>query len=150
LKHLLIEAKQKVPDFLANLQSENEQYLNIGGKCRLIFNCRLGHLTRKTVSEMIYNVLRGTLNPTILYHTVVKKQQHWALLLRAVIIISTVPLNLCLCAQEKLAVHTAVDLVTVSQIVRSWRQYRTSRHRTSAARTTLHLVLQTGRALASE
>jgi len=31
LKHLLIEAKQKVPDFLANLQSENEQYLNIGG-----------------------------------------------------------------------------------------------------------------------
>ena len=32
LKHLLIEAKQKVPDFLANLQSENEQYLNIGGK----------------------------------------------------------------------------------------------------------------------
>jgi len=33
LKHLLIEAKQKVPDFLANLQSENEQYLNIGGNC---------------------------------------------------------------------------------------------------------------------
>ena len=32
LKHLLIEAKQKVPEFLASLQSENEQYLNIGGK----------------------------------------------------------------------------------------------------------------------
>ena len=31
LKHLLIEAKQKVPEFLAKLQSENEQYLNIGG-----------------------------------------------------------------------------------------------------------------------
>jgi len=34
LKHLLIEAKQKVPEFLANLQSENEQYLNIGGMYR--------------------------------------------------------------------------------------------------------------------
>jgi hypothetical protein len=35
LKHLLIEAKQKVPPFLANLVSENEQYLNIGGKFEL-------------------------------------------------------------------------------------------------------------------
>lgn len=31
LKHLLIEAKQKVPPFLASLQPENEQYLDIGG-----------------------------------------------------------------------------------------------------------------------
>lgn len=32
LKHLLIEAKQKVPPFLAQLQSENEKYLDLGGK----------------------------------------------------------------------------------------------------------------------
>jgi len=32
LKHLLIEAKQRVPAFLATLQSDNEQYLNIGGE----------------------------------------------------------------------------------------------------------------------
>lgn len=31
LKHLLIEAKQKIPAFLAILQSESEQYLNVGG-----------------------------------------------------------------------------------------------------------------------
>ena len=31
LKHLLIEAKQKVPIFLANMQAESEVYLNIGG-----------------------------------------------------------------------------------------------------------------------
>jgi len=28
----------------------------------------LGHLTRKIVSEMTYNVLNGTLNTTIPYH----------------------------------------------------------------------------------
>lgn len=32
LKHLLIEAKQKIPEFLATMQSETEQYLNIGGE----------------------------------------------------------------------------------------------------------------------
>lgn len=32
LKHLLIEAKQKVPLFLAEMSNEQEQYLNIGGK----------------------------------------------------------------------------------------------------------------------
>jgi ATP-dependent RNA helicase DDX41 len=31
LKHLLIEAKQKVPPFLATLESEEERYLNLGG-----------------------------------------------------------------------------------------------------------------------
>ena len=31
LKHLLMEAKQKVPPFLAALQSENEKYLDVGG-----------------------------------------------------------------------------------------------------------------------
>ena len=34
LKHLLIEAKQKVPEFLAVIHDENEQYLNIGGMYR--------------------------------------------------------------------------------------------------------------------
>lgn len=32
LKHLLMEAKQKVPLFLAAMQSENEKYLDLGGK----------------------------------------------------------------------------------------------------------------------
>ena len=32
LKHLLIEAKQKVPPFLAELQSESEKYLDLGGE----------------------------------------------------------------------------------------------------------------------
>lgn len=32
LKHLLIEARQKVPLFLAELESENEKYLQLGGK----------------------------------------------------------------------------------------------------------------------
>ncbi len=31
LKHLLIEAKQNVPPFLATLQSEEERFLNLGG-----------------------------------------------------------------------------------------------------------------------
>lgn len=35
LKHLLIEAKQKVPSFLAQLQSENEKYLDLGGKFKI-------------------------------------------------------------------------------------------------------------------
>ena len=37
LKHLLIEARQKVPPFLAALQSENDVYLDIGGKFMLQF-----------------------------------------------------------------------------------------------------------------
>lgn len=37
LKHLLIEAKQKVPLFLANLQSENEKYLDLGGTYTNLF-----------------------------------------------------------------------------------------------------------------
>ena len=36
LKHLLIEAKQKVPPFLANMQSESEKFLDIGGKTFII------------------------------------------------------------------------------------------------------------------
>jgi len=31
LKHLLIEAHQKVPLFLSELESENEKYLQLGG-----------------------------------------------------------------------------------------------------------------------
>lgn len=37
LKHLLIEAKQKVPTFLADLCSESEKYLELGGKILDIF-----------------------------------------------------------------------------------------------------------------
>lgn len=37
LKHLLIEARQKVPLFLAELESENEKYLQLGGLKLLLF-----------------------------------------------------------------------------------------------------------------
>lgn len=37
LKHLLIEARQNVPLFLSELESENEKYLQLGG-LNLVFN----------------------------------------------------------------------------------------------------------------
>lgn len=43
LKHLLIEADQKVPEFLASMTSENEQYLNIGGVVGCTFCGAPGH-----------------------------------------------------------------------------------------------------------
>ena len=43
LKHLLIEAKQKVPPFLALMQSENEKYLNLGGEVGCTYCGGLGH-----------------------------------------------------------------------------------------------------------
>ena len=36
----------------------------------MLWRCWLGHTTRKTVSEMTYNVLSGTLNPTMPYRTI--------------------------------------------------------------------------------
>lgn len=51
----------------------------------------------------------------------------------------------CVRVQEKLVVRTAVVLVIVSRTVLNLRQYRTSRHRTSAVRTTLLLAPRTGR-----
>lgn len=36
LKHLLMEAKQKVPPFLLELCSENEKYLNLGGEKKML------------------------------------------------------------------------------------------------------------------
>ncbi|KAK9498381.1 hypothetical protein O3M35_003027 [Rhynocoris fuscipes] len=43
LKHLLIEAKQKVPPFLAELQSENEKYLDLGDERGCSYCGGLGH-----------------------------------------------------------------------------------------------------------
>lgn len=37
LKHLLIEAKQNVPPFLATLQSETEVFQDLGGNCEKIY-----------------------------------------------------------------------------------------------------------------
>lgn len=49
LKHLLIEAKQKVPHFLATMQSESEKYLQLGGKfqhfVKMLSYCYLFYLT---------------------------------------------------------------------------------------------------------
>ncbi|XP_076317027.1 ATP-dependent RNA helicase abstrakt [Tachypleus tridentatus] len=43
LKHLLIEARQKVPQFLATLQSENEKYLDLGDERGCSYCGGLGH-----------------------------------------------------------------------------------------------------------
>ena len=43
LKHLLIEAKQRVPEFLALLTSDKEQYLNIEGEVGCSYCGGLGH-----------------------------------------------------------------------------------------------------------
>lgn len=43
MKHLLMEAKQKVPPFLAALQSENEKYLDLGDERGCSYCGGLGH-----------------------------------------------------------------------------------------------------------
>ncbi|XP_025834358.1 ATP-dependent RNA helicase abstrakt [Agrilus planipennis] len=43
LKHLLMEAKQKIPTFLAELCSENEKYLNLGDEKGCSYCGGLGH-----------------------------------------------------------------------------------------------------------
>lgn len=43
LKHLLLESKQKVPNFLASLQSENEKYLDLGDDRGCSYCGGLGH-----------------------------------------------------------------------------------------------------------
>lgn len=43
MKHLLMEAKQKVPPFLAALQSENEKYLDVGDERGCSYCGGLGH-----------------------------------------------------------------------------------------------------------
>ncbi len=43
LKHLLIEAKQKVPPFLATLESEQEKFLSVGGERGCSYCGGLGH-----------------------------------------------------------------------------------------------------------
>ncbi|XP_013383180.1 probable ATP-dependent RNA helicase DDX41 [Lingula anatina] len=43
LKYLLIEAKQKVPPFLAQLEAESEKYLEIGGEVGCSYCGGLGH-----------------------------------------------------------------------------------------------------------
>lgn len=43
LKHLLLEAKQKVPPFLATMQAESEVYLDIGGEVGCSYCGGLGH-----------------------------------------------------------------------------------------------------------
>lgn len=46
LKHLLIEAKQKIPPFLAAIQPENEKYLDIGGKL-IFYSLEMSHILCK-------------------------------------------------------------------------------------------------------
>lgn len=43
LKHLLLEAKQPVPDFLAAIESDKDRYLNLGGEVGCSYCGGLGH-----------------------------------------------------------------------------------------------------------
>ena len=49
LKHLLIEAKQNVPPFLATLQSETEVYLDLGGISLQLFLVKFTLLKKKYI-----------------------------------------------------------------------------------------------------
>lgn len=56
LKHLLMEAKQKVPPFLLELCSENEKYLNLGDERGCSYCGGLGHrITECPKLEAIQN-----------------------------------------------------------------------------------------------
>ena len=44
LKHLLMEAKQKVPQFLASMQADSEIYLDVGGQCVMFCVCCCVHV----------------------------------------------------------------------------------------------------------
>ena len=46
LKHLLIEAKQKVPPFLHEIEVENEELLNLGGETHVLIPSTVPKLER--------------------------------------------------------------------------------------------------------
>ena len=60
LKHLLIEAKQQVPPFLATLETEEENYLNLqAGKFFLnIFSVKLIDIFKNFVKLIFFFIFR--------------------------------------------------------------------------------------------
>jgi hypothetical protein len=69
LKHLLIEAKQKVPLFLAAMQSENEKYLDLGGK--------LGNDITKQFDSTVYFQMREGAVTVVVWDTESQTAQNW-------------------------------------------------------------------------
>ena len=59
LKHLLIEAKQQVPEFLLEMEAENEQYLNIGGTYQLLLSPLLMYVCVIMPPTMVDTLLKG-------------------------------------------------------------------------------------------
>lgn len=114
LKHLLREAKQKIPPFLANMQSENEKYLDIGGKLSW-------QLTKK------YVILIGRISRVVILD---------------LLVVMMVSFGMCL-LQARLAAPTVEDWDIVSQTVPNWRQSRQNRRRTSVAVTTWPTAVRT-------
>ena len=53
LKHLLIEAKQNVPPFLAELEADSEKYLDIGGEKHLLFSYRTTNLFERLLQIVV-------------------------------------------------------------------------------------------------
>lgn len=114
LKHLLREAKQKIPPFLANMQSENEKYLDIGGKLSW-------QLTKK------YVILIGRISRVVILD---------------LLVVMMVSFGMCL-LQARLAAPTVEAWDIVSQTVPNWRQSRQNRRRISVAVTTWPTAVRT-------
>lgn len=58
MKHLLLEAKQKVPPFLLALQSENEKYLELGGECKEMCGASSSQKLDQTKSIVVKNLIQ--------------------------------------------------------------------------------------------
>lgn len=114
LKHLLREAKQKIPPFLANMQSENEKYLDIGGKLSW-------QLTKK------YVILIDRISRVVILD---------------LLVVMMVSFGMCL-LQARLVAPTVEDWDIVSQTVPNWRQSRQNRRRISVAVTTWPTAVRT-------
>lgn len=98
LKHLLMEAKQKVPPFLLELCSENEKYLNLGGR------------------TMVYIFLLTFMN--LCRSCKLKNIKKTFYIYKDIFLVLT---------QTNAAAVIVVDLDIESQSVLNWRLYRISR-----------------------
>ena len=127
LKHLLMEAKQKVPQFLASMQADSEIYLDVGGQC-VCFVC---------VCVRVCVICVCACGLCVCACTCVS--QHCEVVGGA-IVTGVYP-----CFQEKWGALTVVVWVTASPTVPSWKPSRQSRQPTSADEITWHTMQQTGR-----
>lgn len=81
LKHLLMEAKQKVPPFLLELCSENEKYLNLGGKVTCDRICIFISFIRKEEKTRAFIIFQTNVDAVIAVVLVIESQNvlNWRL-----------------------------------------------------------------------